>query len=506
MRTPILVVDDAQIDLKLMRLLLTHEGFEVRTASDAEEALDVLSQYRPELIFTDINLPGMNGLELTRRLKENPNTSLIRVVALTACAMAGDRERALKAGCDDYIVKPIETCTFGSKVRALLAAGTCEKASLAKPDRAPLSAPAMPEASLSKLRTSFLQGALDATTDWLVDIGSSLDRFPIAEQLHQWIGSTGILGYLELAGKVRKAEQTVSAEPRNIPALRAAFTDLYLEFSELLKSENAVPEYVLEALAGKPVALIGFAGDLADAICETLLPAQALPRLFDTTDDPSSRVIRDCAIAILHVRPETQNSAWLRSDVLDGLHRPVLFGRREHLATVPSAVRAHAIDCISDSSEPEDVRMRLAFAFSRNANASSGSEPAATPNAAQGNEQRATEIVIADDDPLVRILVRSTLENFGMSCRVAENGAAALDLIRQNQPPVAVLDVNMPEMDGFQVLRAIRVEKLPTQVIMLTSLQHEQDVLKGFNLGADDYVTKPFNPFEIVARLKRLLQ
>ena len=118
---PILVVEDAPVNLKLIRLLLTHEGFEVRTAERAEDALKMLANYRPELILADIQLPGMNGLEMARRVKEDPKTRSIKVVALTACAMKEDRERALRAGCDDYISKPIDTAVLPFKVREVLA-------------------------------------------------------------------------------------------------------------------------------------------------------------------------------------------------------------------------------------------------------------------------------------------------------------------------------------------------------------------------------------------------
>src|SRR5579863_3392482 len=114
---PILVVDDAKLNLKLMRLLRTHEGYEVRTAERAEDALEMLSNYRPELILADIQLPGMDGLEMTRHVKENPRTNPIRVVALTACNTKEDRERAFRAGCDDYITKPIDTSSLAVKVR-----------------------------------------------------------------------------------------------------------------------------------------------------------------------------------------------------------------------------------------------------------------------------------------------------------------------------------------------------------------------------------------------------
>lgn len=106
---PILIVDDNPINLKLVRVLLAMEGYEVRTATDAEEALAVLASFRPRVILMDIQLPGMDGLELARRLKTDPLTSHISVIAVTAFAMKGDEERARAAGCDDYIAKPIDT-------------------------------------------------------------------------------------------------------------------------------------------------------------------------------------------------------------------------------------------------------------------------------------------------------------------------------------------------------------------------------------------------------------
>lgn len=107
-RETILIVDDNAVNLKLARVLLAGEGYVVATAGDAEEALQALVTLRPSLILMDVQLPGMDGLELTRRLKSEPTTRSIVVIALTAYAMKGDAEKALAAGCDDYISKPID--------------------------------------------------------------------------------------------------------------------------------------------------------------------------------------------------------------------------------------------------------------------------------------------------------------------------------------------------------------------------------------------------------------
>jgi len=117
----ILIVDDNPVNLKLARVLLTVEGYDVQTAPDAEQALRVLESFRPQLILMDVQLPGMDGLELTRRLKRDPATRDILICALTAYAMKGDEERARLAGCDGYIAKPIDATGLPLQVKSLLA-------------------------------------------------------------------------------------------------------------------------------------------------------------------------------------------------------------------------------------------------------------------------------------------------------------------------------------------------------------------------------------------------
>ncbi len=130
---PVLMVDDNPVNLKLARVLLSSEGSDVRTATNAEEALEALAEFHPRLILMDIQLPGMDGLELTRRLKRDPSMRGVVILALTAYAMKGDERRVLEAGCDGYISKPIETRTFPAVVARHLAAAA---SGLTQEDRA----------------------------------------------------------------------------------------------------------------------------------------------------------------------------------------------------------------------------------------------------------------------------------------------------------------------------------------------------------------------------------
>jgi|SRR5918999_5570243 CheY-like chemotaxis protein len=111
-RESILIVDDNPVNMKLIRILLSGEGYDVRTAANANEALAILKDFTPALILMDIQMPGIDGLELTRRLKSDPETRDIKIIGLTAYAMKGDQERIIGAGCDGYIPKPIETRTL----------------------------------------------------------------------------------------------------------------------------------------------------------------------------------------------------------------------------------------------------------------------------------------------------------------------------------------------------------------------------------------------------------
>jgi len=119
---PILIVDDNPANLKLARVVLTRAGYEVRTAADAAEALAALETFRPRLILMDLQMPGMDGLELTRRLKADPSRAGIIIVALTAYAMRGDEDKARAAGCDGYLAKPIDTRALASVVAGHIAA------------------------------------------------------------------------------------------------------------------------------------------------------------------------------------------------------------------------------------------------------------------------------------------------------------------------------------------------------------------------------------------------
>jgi CheY-like chemotaxis protein len=112
----ILLVEDNEVNRRLAGFLLRSQGYQLREAKTANEAFEILANEPVDLIVTDIQLPGMDGLEITRKLKRQPDTAHIPVIAVTSYAMAGDRDKALAAGCAGYVTKPIDKNTFIKEV------------------------------------------------------------------------------------------------------------------------------------------------------------------------------------------------------------------------------------------------------------------------------------------------------------------------------------------------------------------------------------------------------
>ena len=116
----ILLIEDNEMNRDMLSRRLERRGFEVAIALDGAEGLEKAASELPDLILLDMSLPVMDGWEAAKLLKQRPATAAIPIIALTAHAMSGDRERALEVGCDDYDVKPIEFERLLEKMRVLL--------------------------------------------------------------------------------------------------------------------------------------------------------------------------------------------------------------------------------------------------------------------------------------------------------------------------------------------------------------------------------------------------
>jgi len=114
------------------------------------------------------------------------------------------------------------------------------------------------------------------------------------------------------------------------------------------------------------------------------------------------------------------------------------------------------------------------------------------------------ELLIAEDDPLVARFLVGNLEGAGFHTTLVGDGDAAIEALDRKPFAVVILDINMPKTDGFGVLSQLRLKSQRTPVLILSGRLQQHDIVKAFDLGADDYVTKPFNPLELVTRISRL--
>jgi len=116
----VLVIDDSELNIEIATYLLAKAGMQVASALDGRGVPAQVAAFAPDIVLMDIQLPGLDGLAVTRQLRANPATRTLVIVAFTAYAMKGDREMFLAGGCDGYIGKPIDVATFADEVRALL--------------------------------------------------------------------------------------------------------------------------------------------------------------------------------------------------------------------------------------------------------------------------------------------------------------------------------------------------------------------------------------------------
>jgi CheY-like chemotaxis protein len=497
---PILIVDDTPVNLKLTRILLVNEGYQVLTAASAEEALELVASHRPRLVLADIQLPGIDGLEMTRRIKQDARTRDTLVVALTAFAMKGDEQKALDAGCDGYITKPIDTRSLGRQIRALLE----RKGAALPPESSPTADPEIvPAAEMHALRRRFLEEGQDLARRLLAELDGPFDAAAAARAVHTWIGTGGLLGFTVIARLAREVETLLRERPVDVAQVRESLTNLVLAFTTPPEARDIpLPGAITESLAQKRIALVGLPAHETQRLCVALELAGARAQFFELSSSPGAEQLDGCDLLVIYVHPQSAGSPWLDPAFAPG--RPVLFvGSREDLPALDPAVQAMAAEYLMDSWQPDEALVRLCLALTHKA-------PAPPP--APGGELR---VLVSAAQESVPELARLALQDAGMEVHDAPHGPETVELARRLKPQAAILDVDTSAVnasavdastgDGYQVLSALRAEHTGMRIVLLTAPQQENGILRGFTLGADDYVVKPFSPMELVARLRRLI-
>lgn len=610
----ILVVDDNLPNLQLMQTILERQEYRIQTARDGNEALSVLHTFEPKLILMDIQLPGIDGLEVTRRIKANPDTKSIIVVALTASETKGDEASALSAGCNGYITKPFEHQKLLLQIREYLdvangrnasdalatecilvvdndtterkmlclaleeagyrtvtatdGADAIERARLAPPDlivsaifmpnidgftlcRAARNDPRLASvpillrtgAAIQKsdenlalsMGASALVSKMQDTKAFLVsvqaalteeaptlqaDMGSigvmtqefliegeqqsrhlrdeldtGIDISAARRLMHQWAGTGGSLGFPQISQVAFAIDTLLELSPSNIDILRTRFEELPQLFSDALKDSQKVRKVAAEIIAvlsGRHITLAGFDASEASRMTMLLQRAGATCETVDAFD-----------ITILKINGDVNISPYAASAML-------IIGKQEPAIEVQLAHHNHPHDFLLEPHTDDELLVRCCqLIFRLGIKESPSPLPSVTRAAPSKPDEPLSRarILIADDDPTVIALVGHTLSCFNMEYSATSDGGDVLRLAGEFNPDVIVLDVNLPNVGGFDVLAALKndVQTRHIPVVLLTARQQETDIMKGFGLGADDYIVKPFSPMELSARIKRLI-
>jgi CheY-like chemotaxis protein len=633
----ILIIDDSPLNLKLARIILEGQGYVVGTATGGNEALSRVSTFKPQLVLMDVQMPDIDGLEVTRRIKANPDTRDIIVVALTSYAMKRDEEKARSAGCDGYITKPFDSQKLLLQIRQYLdtrplrelqcprkrvvlvaeddpvdrkmlcvaleeagfttvatedGAEAMEKALLTTPDlivsdilmprldgftlcRAVRNEPSLASVPIL-LRTArsiekadedmardmgasvlvsktqdpkaFLHAVNTALTDdvpalqaELVSVYSITQEFLVEgeqqsrllyeglekgrdvqaarRRLHRWAGMGGTLGFPQIGQAAFDLDTLLERSASDANVLETRFGELLKLFSDALEDAQKVTPVlaeIVDILSDRSIALIGFDVVEASRTQRVLQQAGASCESVER-DQMESGAGRRFDIAILKLTG-TGVASGMRGDVrTDAEGAVLLLGPRELVIQAQLEYQSHLRDFLIEPYSAEEMRLRCCQLALR-----AGIRPSALPinslpvlgevarraGVATESLERSTRVLIADDDPTVIALVDHTLHGYKMEFRAASHAGDVVRMAAEFKPDVIVLDVNLPDIDGSEVLASIKNDDRTkeTAVVMLTVRRQESDIMKGFGLGAADYIVKPFSPMELVARIKRLVR
>ncbi|MGD0135485.1 MAG: response regulator [Bryobacteraceae bacterium] len=493
----ILVVEDEPMQSKLVSFLLEEAGHTVQIADSAEKALEVLQSFRPgrmlrpDLILLDIQLPGRDGLEFTRELRRTPIYDKIPIIALTAYTDPLDLARAREAGCSGIISKPIDTASFARQVRKLFGGDIGG-------DR---DVPSDSGDLLAGMRNAFLGESLEQCRTILKELKSSranpIERFQ--RVLHRWAGMGGTLGFLEIASEARRVEMLMASTSLQKDDLVKAFETAQRRFFAATRSEPALPPALIRGLRDVRIGLANFSDDEANrmrttANCSNVpvtMERVNMERIKGDSIDQSrygAVVVNACSAVHADVLHRTQWSV------------PAVFiGSRSSLESL-WGLPLHAHDFLIAPWQAEEVLLRVHRLIASAA-------PAQPAWESPHMQRRRPRVLIADDDPDLVLLVSGTLEQSGMDCEVARSGQQTLDTARRHPPDAIVLDVNMIDLDGFEVLKKLRhnLSTASIPVLLLTARSQESDITRGVGSGADDYVVKPFDPTDLASRVDKII-
>jgi CheY-like chemotaxis protein len=253
----------------------------------------------------------------------------------------------------------------------------------------------------------------------------------------------------------------------------------------------------LAVFADSRFAFVGFTPEEAEAVAAVLGEAGGLSRTFPIDLDPLAAEIERSTAVILNVTLDVAQTPWIEAQSLLALKPPlVAVGSLDVLMNLV-AIQSRAYEVLVRPFSNGEFVFRIWRCLTR----------AAITTDSRGNASHKRRILVADDDPSISALTTGLLRGRGFECHEARNGRQALELARTLLPELLILDVNMPLMNGLDVLRALREDPSTAalKVLLFTGSDSPNQVKSGLDLGASGYLRKPFRPFDFLRRVKEIL-
>jgi CheY-like chemotaxis protein len=505
----VLLAESSSVSRNVALHILAKLGYQVDHVSNGWDALRSAQRGNYDLLILDTDLPEMDGYAVTRAMRSlaDGERNLVPIIALTSSAAQQDRELREAAGMNDYIVKPLRP----RSVASVLARWDASAAAIAPPmaiDREMLASlwevlgdqnPALLEELVELFQES--------TPARLMELREALkrrDAKTMREVAHTINGTAGQLGAVRMtqtcasietlarAGSLKGTRELLDQLDRDFARACSDLLVLAGEgFRQCAPAEASAQRMTLdlaalrESLAGKRVIAVHAAPQMAAQLRAALEAANCRVELVSESDDCSADLLFWAGDIDDLAKFREKDSATPVIALLNDLHAPVL----DQLRTLDA-------DFVVEPFRATDLQLRAYLSLSA----------VRSPVRADAKGQKSTSVLVAEDDPLIARFLVALLQGAGFQVTLAVDGGAALDALAQKRFDVAILDINMPKVDGFGVLSQLRLrpESRNIPVLMLSARVDEHDIVKAFDLGAEDYVTKPFNPLEVISRVRRL--
>jgi DNA-binding response OmpR family regulator len=318
-------------------------------------------------------------------------------------------------------------------------------------------------------------------TDGVEETKVSLVR--LADQLEmEWTAAANG----DPAGETADSGEAPSDSPKQVDQADEARTEV--------PEDTVVPEVpkAPRGLEGCKVAAVGFGRQDFAGLATSMLEQRARIEFLPRSDFGKHAEFDLLLLNAASLETFKREIAMFRSVLASGMPS-IVIGSRAVMDLLPDPSDSQTWDFVAKPFHLKELVWRAVSLLARHAE-SGLSRPLPA------------RVVVADHDPFTRTLVESALKRLGVDCEMAEDGEAAWNSIEKSQPGAVILDLTLPNRDGFQLLADVRrLTGRKPKVIVLSARQSEADVLRAFALGADDYVTKPFSPLELSARLMRVL-